>query len=86
VQNNRQSASTNPVREQISAFRQTLLKFIKRLKNSAAGDLVRALAHGESCFVNAIVHIVVDKIGELRVLGLDFFREKVDGFISGKVV
>jgi hypothetical protein len=56
------------------------------LKNSAAGDLVSALARGESRFVNAIVDTVVDKIGELRVVGLDFFREKVDGLISGKVV
>ena len=56
------------------------------MKNSAAGDFVRALARGESCFVNAIVHIVVDKIGEFRVVGLDFFWEKVDLFTSGKVV
>ena len=51
------------------------------MKNSAAGDLVRALMRGESCFINAIVHIAVDKIGKLRVVGLDFFREKVDVFI-----
>src|SRR5205814_9777991 len=70
----------------MSIFRQTLVEFVKRFKNSAAGALIWTLARGKSCSVNAIVHIFVDKIGELRVVGLDFFWEKIDGFISCKVV
>src|SRR5260370_8408138 len=58
----------------------------KRLQSSAAGVLVGTRARGESCSVNAIVDTLVDKIGELRVVGFDFFWEKIDGFILGKVV
>src|SRR5436190_23649117 len=70
----------------MSAFRQALFELIKRLKNSATSALVWALARGKPCLVNAVVHVVVEEIGELRVLGLDLFREKVDGFISRRVV
>src|SRR5215470_4498444 len=70
----------------MAAFRQTLFELIKRLKKFSTGDFVRALTRGESRFVNTVVHIVVDKIGELRMLGLNFFRKKIDGFISGKVI
>src|ERR1044071_6166745 len=56
------------------------------MKNFATSALVRALARGESCPVNAIVHIFVNEIGELRVVGLDLFREKVDRLVLGEVV
>src|SRR5438552_14023748 len=53
---------------------------------STARDLVCPLAHGEAGFVHAIVHIVVNEIGELRMLGLDFLREKIQLFSLGEIV
>ena len=40
----------------------------------------------ETGFVNAVVDVVVKKIAELRVLGFDVFREKIDLFVFREVV
>ena len=56
------------------------------MKNFPASDLVGALARSEPCFVNAIVYVVVNEVGKHRVPGFDLFWEKVDSFVSGKLV
>ena len=59
---------------------------IERFENSATGDLVRSLSRGETRRVNAVVYVVVQKTGELRVIGFDLFRKKIQISVSGKVV
>ena len=76
----------NAIPKQVSTFRQTLFEFVERFENSAAGNLVRPLARGETSSVNAIVYIIVQKIGELRMLGFDIFWKKIQIFVSGKIV
>src|SRR5439155_5043765 len=67
-------------------FRQTLFKLIERFKNSATSSFVWLLARGETGAVDTVVYVVVQKTRELRVLGVDFFRKKIQIFVSGKVV
>ena len=76
----------NAIAEQIPVFRQTLLELVERFKKFAARDFVWPLARGETCSVNAVVYIVVQKTGELRVLRFDVFWKKIRIFISGKIV
>src|SRR5215831_448200 len=76
----------NPVGKEITSLRQTLLKFVERLKKSATGTLVGRLARGETGSVDAVIDVVVKEIGELRVLGLDLVREKIQVFVPREVV
>jgi hypothetical protein len=76
----------NAIPKQVSTFRQTLFEFVERFKNSAASNLVRPLARGETRPVNAIVYIIVQKISELRMLGFDIFWKEIQIFVSGKIV
>src|SRR5882724_3466482 len=56
--------------EQVPAFREARLQFIECFKEFSARDLVRPLARGEPGLVNAVVDVLVEKIGKLRVFGL----------------
>lgn len=76
----------NAVPKQVSTFGQTLFELVERFKKSAARNLIRPLARSETRPVNAIVYIVVQKIGELRVLGFDGFWEKIDVLILGELI
>lgn len=76
----------DPVVEKKTALRQAFLQLIERLKEFSAGDFIWSLTRGETGSVNAVVHIVVQKTAEVRVLGFDFFREKIDVLVFGKVI
>ena len=61
-------------------------EFVERFEKFAAGNLIWPLARGETSSVNAVVYIVVQKTRELRMLGFDIFREKIDVLISGEII
>ena len=56
------------------------------MKQSATGDLVWALVRCESGFVNAVVHILVNEIGELGLLRFEIFWKEIDGFATRKFI
>src|ERR1051326_6790364 len=85
-------AKKSPVRfnnsppEQISPCAEPPFEFIECLEKFAAGDFVWPLPGGETSSVNAVIYIVMQKTGELCVLGFDVFRKKSQSFVFREII
>ena len=76
----------NALAEQVAVSRQALLQLIKRFEDASTGNFVRPLTGGEASFVDAVVDVVVNKVGQFFVFARNVVREEIDIFVLGKGV
>src|SRR5690606_17317071 len=65
------------IAEEVAALGEAALEFLQRLEERPARALVRGLPGGESSAIDAVVHALVNELGEARLLRLERAREKI---------